>query len=333
VSTRLRLSIIGFGSALLLLAVVAGVAYQALHRPLCVTPDTQIVVADGESFSAVARRLAAQGVIADPQPITWYARATGAARRVRSGEFSLASATTPLDVLDILLSGTPVQHEARLLEGWTLGQTLDYLAGLDTLRHALADTSEAQLMATLGLEPQMAEGWFFPDTYRFERGTQDVAVLLTAHRKMQQELDRVWQERDADLPYSHPYQVLIMASLIEKETGLDAERAKIARVFTSRLEQGMRLQTDPTVIYGLGEDFDGNLTRAHLNQDGPYNTYRRAGLPPTPIALPGKRSLEAAVHPAPGTYLYFVARGDGSSQFSATLDEHLAAVRRYQLNR
>jgi UPF0755 protein len=226
-----------------------------------------------------------------------------------------------------------VQHEARLLEGWTLGQTLDYLAGLDTLRHALADTPEAQLMATLGLEPQMAEGWFFPDTYRFERGTQDVAVLLTAHRKMQQELDRVWQERDADLPYSHPYQVLIMASLIEKETGLDAERAKIARVFTSRLEQGMRLQTDPTVIYGLGEDFDGNLTRAHLNQDGPYNTYRRAGLPPTPIALPGKRSLEAAVHPAPGAYLYFVARGDGSSQFSATLDEHLAAVRRYQLNR
>jgi UPF0755 protein len=332
-ATRLRLSIIGLGGVVVLLAAGAGLAFHTLHRPLTVTPDTRVIVAEGESFTAIARRLAKRGILSDPRPITWYARATGAARQVRSGEFSLGSATTPLDLLDVLRSGTPVQHEARLLEGWTLRQTLAYLAELDTLRHSLADTPQSQLMAALGLESQTAEGWFFPDTYRFARGTQDVTVLRTAHRKMQQELDRVWQDRDEGLPYSHPYQVLIMASLIEKETGLEAERAKIARVFTSRLEQGMRLQTDPTVIYGLGEAFDGNLTRAHLNQDGPYNTYRRAGLPPTPIALPGLRSLEAAVHPDPGTYLYFVARGDGSSQFSTTLDEHLAAVRRYQLNR
>ncbi len=331
-AARLRLSIIGL-SVVVLLAAGAGLAFHALHRPLTVTPDTRVIVAEGESFSAIARRLAKRGILSDPRPITWYARATGAARQVRSGEFSVGSATTPLDLLDVLRSGAPVQHEARLLEGWTLRETLVYLAGLDTLRHSLADIPQSQLMAALGLESQAPEGWFFPDTYRFARGTEDITVLRTAHRKMQQELDRVWQERDEGLPYSHPYQVLIMASLIEKETGQETERAKIARVFTSRLQQGMRLQTDPTVIYGLGEAFDGNLTRAHLNEDGPYNTYRRAGLPPTPIALPGLHSLEAAVHPDPGTYLYFVARGDGSSQFSTTLDEHLAAVRRYQLNR
>ncbi len=332
-ATRLRLSIIGVSGAAVLLAAGAGLAFRTLHQPLTVTPDTRVIVAEGESFTAIARRLAERGILSDHRPITWYARATGAARRVRSGEFALGSAATPLDLLEILRSGAPVQHEARLLEGWTLHQTLAYLAQLQTLRHTLADTPQTQLMAALGLEPQTAEGWFFPDTYRFARGTEDVTVLRTAHRKMQQELDRVWQERDAELPYSHPYQVLIMASLIEKETGLEAERAMIARVFTSRLEKGMRLQTDPTVIYGLGAAFDGNLTRAHLNQDGPYNTYRRAGLPPTPIALPGMRSLEAAVHPDPGPYLYFVARGDGSSQFSTTLDEHLTAVRRYQMNR
>ncbi len=244
-ATRLRLSIIGLGGVVVLLAAGAGLAFHTLHRPLTVTPDTRVIVAEGESFTAIARRLAKRGILSDPRPITWYARATGAARQVRSGEFSLGSATTPLDLLDVLRSGTPVQHEARLLEGWTLRQTLAYLAELDTLRHSLADTPQSQLMAALGLESQTAEGWFFPDTYRFARGTQDVTVLRTAHRKMQQELDRVWQDRDEGLPYSHPYQVLIMASLIEKETGLEAERAKIARVFTSRLEQGMRLQTDP----------------------------------------------------------------------------------------
>lgn len=319
------------GAAILLVALVAGGAWYALHSPVLVSRDTRVIVAPGEAFARVAEGLAERGILTDARPITWYAAATGAAKTIRSGEYALADASNALDVLRILRYGTPVQYTATLVDGWTVAQTLDYLATLEPLRHTLADVDAEHLMGALGFEPRAAEGWFFPDTYRFERGTEDVVLLKRAHLLMQEELDRAWQDRDEALPYREPYQLLIMASLVEKETGLDADRAKIARVFVSRLERGMRLQTDPTVIYGLGETFDGDLTRRHLELDGPFNTYRRHGLPPTPIALPGRRALRAAAHPDPVPYLYFVARGDGTSQFSTTLDEHLAAVRHYQL--
>jgi UPF0755 protein len=190
---------------------------------------------------------------------------------------------------------------------------------------------EQTVLGVLGLPEGHGEGLFFPDTYHFERGTSDADILRRAYRKLASELEAAWQSRDAGLPYDSPYDALIVASLIEKETGRDSDRASIAQVFVSRLNRGMRLQTDPSVIYGVGPSFDGDLTRRHLRTDTPYNTYTRHGLPPTPIALVGRKSLKAAMHPAPGEFLYFVSRGDGSSHFSVSLEEHQAAVRRYQL--
>jgi UPF0755 protein len=230
-----------------------------------------------------------------------------------------------------VVAGTVVQYQVTAIEGWTFRQFVDALATHPKLTHTLDDTSDADIMAALGHPEQHPEGRFFPDTYAFTKGTTDVAVLARAHAAMAQRLAAVWSGRDADLPISEPAQALTLASIIEKETARDDERRRIAGVFVRRLRRGMRLQTDPTVIYGLGEAFDGNLTRRDLRSDTPYNTYTRGGLPPTPIALPGQASLEAAVHPLEGDSLYFVATGepDGSHYFSATLAEHQQAVNRY----
>jgi len=207
------------------------------------------------------------------------------------------------------------------------------LAAAQGLGQTLVATDNANLLAALGFEPAPAEGQFFPDTYAYHRAQSDRDILLRAHRRMQKELADAWSERAEDLPYKNPYEALIMASIIEKESGRDSDRLSVSQVFVRRLKIGMKLQTDPSVIYGVGDAFDGNLTRRHLRTDSPYNTYTRFGLPPTPISLAGREALRAALNPAPGDYLYFVARGDGSSQFSRTLAEHNAAVRRYQLKR
>jgi UPF0755 protein len=220
-----------------------------------------------------------------------------------------------------------------VVEGWTFQQLLDALRENEAIRQTLTDRDGAAIMAQLGKPDLHPEGQFAPDTYRFPRGTSDLEFLRRAHNTLQEWLDSAWRERAEDLPYDSAYDALIMASIIEKETGLASEREAIAGVFVRRLKRTMRLQTDPTVIYGMGSAYNGNIRRADLRRDTPYNTYTRHGLPPTPIALPGRESLHAALHPAEGDALYFVAKGDGSHQFSATLEEHLDAVRLYQLRR
>ncbi len=253
--------------------------------------------------------------------------------QIKPGEYRLPPAITAQGLLDLLVSGKVIQYKVTFPEGINLQQALALLASQGQLVLSLAGRDDPRLQELV--EPYThPEGLFFPDTYLFPRDTTDLQLLQRAHEKMVAVLEQEWLEREADLPYSTPYEALIMASIIERETSLPEEREQIAGVFVRRLQAGMRLQTDPTVIYGAGEEFDGNLRREHLEDDSnAYNTYRRDGLPPTPIALPGQASIRAALHPAPGRELYFVARGDGGHQFSATLAEHEAAVRKYQLER
>ncbi len=328
-----KLKILAGAISLGIVVLIACGAY-AVHwnnSALPVTDERKVVLAVGETFSSFAATLAEQGLLDRPRVWTAIARLGGDARRVQAGEYWLRPGDTPRVLLDRLLAGAVVHYEVKLLEGWTVRQVLAELARQESLDHTLTGADTRTLLGALGLPEGMSEGMFFPDTYRYQRGDSDADILRRAYRKLQDELATAWSSRDAGLPFETPYEALIMASLIEKETGREEDRATIAQVFTSRLRIGMRLQTDPSVIYGIGPQFDGNLTRRHLKTDTPYNTYTRRGLPPTPIALAGAGSLEAALHPAPGDYLYFVSRGDGTSHFSVSLEEHEAAVRRYQL--
>jgi UPF0755 protein len=236
-------------------------------------------------------------------------------------------------LLEKLTRGDVQQAEIRLIEGWTFGQFRALLNASPDLRHDTASMEDVQILSLLQASEAHPEGLFFPDTYLFARGSSDTAVLRRAYRAMQRHLQAEWEGREEGVPYRNPYEALIMASIIEKETGVAAEREMIAGALVNRLRIGMRLQVDPTIIYGLGETFDGNLKRKHLLEDGPYNTYTRAGLPPSPIAMPGFASLHAALHPGKTDALYYVSRGDGSSQFSRNLSEHNRAVTKYQLKR
>lgn len=258
------------------------------------------------------------------------ARGLGRAQAIKAGSYEFSRALTPLELLDKLTRGDVRQAELRFVEGWTLRQVRQALDASDHLRHDSSEMDEDALRAAIGATEPRLEGLLFPDTYLFAKGSSDIAVLRRAYHAMQRHLAAEWQARNANLPYQTPYEALIMASIIEKETGQAVERDLIAGALVNRLRIGMRLQTDPTVIYGLGESFDGNLKKIHLLTDGPYNTYTRAGLPPTPIAIPGLASLRAALQPAQTDALYYVARGDGSSQFSRTLEDHNRAVNRYQ---
>ncbi|MBI3171834.1 MAG: endolytic transglycosylase MltG, partial [Hydrocarboniphaga effusa] len=236
-----------------------------------------------------------------------------------------------VDILDMIVTGRSILYELRIVEGWSFRDALDAVRTHPQLRHTLGAAEPAAVMEAIGRKGTHPEGRLFPDTYRFSRGTSDVAVLRRAADTMDQVLAQEWDARDPGLPYPGADEALTMASIVEKETGAPEERARIAGVFVRRLMLGMRLQTDPTVIYGLGATFDGNLRRRDLETDSEYNTYLRTGLPPSPICLPGRAAIHAALHPAPGDELFFVARGDGTHEFSATLDQHQAAVRRYQL--
>ena len=290
-----------------------------------------VVVAPGRALEGVARDLEARAVIDDAMRFRWLARLRNAAGAIRAGQYRFGPAATPARVLDQLVAGDVVVHRLLIVEGSTVRDLLDLVGGAPGLVEVLGPVTPEDLLARLGTGEGHAEGWFFPDTYHYVRGDTDADVLLRAHHRMRAVLGEEWARRDADLPYRDAREALAMASIIEKETGLPEHRARIGGVLVRRLGRGMRLQTDPTVIYGLGAAFDGDLTRAHLERDGPYNTYTRGGLPPTPIALPGRAAIEAALHPAPGTALYFVAQGDGATWFSDTLREHNAAVRRFQL--
>ena len=316
------------------LAAVAGfVAFgNWLDRPLAVgeAPIT-VDVPSGQPFAATARELAARGVLDHPDWLRAYARLTGADARVKAGEYEIAPGTTPRELLRLFESGVVVRHAVTIVEGWTFRSLRAALERNPYLDNTLAGQGDDAVMAALGEPGTEPEGLFFPDTYLFGKGTADVEILRQARARMRRELAAAWDQRADDLPITTPYEALILASIVEKETALASERARIAGVFTLRMRRGMRLQTDPTVIYGLGASFDGNLRRADLERDGPYNTYTRSGLPPTPIALPGADALRAAVNPDERDEVFFVATGlpDGSHEFSRTLAEHEAAVRRY----
>jgi UPF0755 protein len=321
--------------ALVVVALLAAAGYGAWYavRPVAVASlPAQFDIVPGMRLRGAAQRVEAAGVAVGRLQFELLARALGRAQDVKAGSYELAAAPTPLELLDILTRGDVTQAELRLTEGWTFRQMRAALEASEFLRHDTRGLSEEQLLQKLGAREPQPEGLFFPDTYLFAKGTSDLHVLQRAYQAMQRHLAREWEAREPSVPYKSAYEALIMASIIEKETGRAAEREMIAGALVNRLRIGMLLQVDPTVIYGLGEAFDGNLKKIHLLADGPYNSYTRAGLPPTPIAAPGLASLRAALRPAKTGALYYVARGDGSSEFSRTLDEHNRAVRKYQLN-
>lgn len=289
-------------------------------------------VSSGRSIKSIATELKDKGIINRPLWIEWVARINGQARRIQAGEYEINNEVTAKRFLSMLVNGDVVQYSFTIIDGWNITQTLQALKNNTDLRHTLDSITASQLMKKLGLPADLhAEGWFFPDTYYFIRGESDAKVLLRAHKAMQKHLNREWMSRDADLPYDTLYDALIMASIVEKETGKGSERPQIAGVFVRRLRKGMKLQTDPTVIYGIGEEYDGNIRRRDLRKDTPYNTYTRKGMPPTPIAMPGLAAINATLHPDNGDSLYFVAKGDGSHVFSTTLQQHNEAVIKYQL--
>ncbi len=308
--------------------------FSHLNEPLA-APDGGIIVEvePGSSIDAVAEKLARLGLISKPRVLVWYARAYGRANKIQAGEYELTAAQSPAQVLQRLVAGKVVQRAHTLVEGWNFRQVMASLKGNPSLKQTLNGVDAAEILVRIGAKETHPEGLFFPDTYRFPKGTTDLDFLGRAYATMRRQLSLAWQQRDPNIPLKTPYEVLILASIVEKETAAPAERAAISGVFVRRLNRKMRLETDPTVIYGLGESFDGNLRRKDLKTDTPYNTYTRKGLPPTPIAMPGAAALRAATRPKKGTELFFVSRGDGTHVFSNTYQEHLRAVRKYQLGK
>lgn len=318
---------------LLILAAlsVGGWLAYFMSAPLVlpVTPF-EFSVKSGSSMKGVAQQLADAGLIKHPFAFTLAARLTGKGSAIKAGNYALEGAITPWQLLQKLTKGDLTQTQVKFIEGWNFKQVRQTLDRIPNLQHDTRGLSDAEVMAKLGFPEQHPEGRFFPDTYFFSSGMSDLAILKRAHRLMQTQLEKVWSKRATKLPYATMEEALILASIVEKETGQAVERPMIAGVFANRLRVGMLLQTDPTVIYGLGERFDGNLRKHDLQTDTPYNTYTRAGLPPTPIAMPGLEALRAAVNPASTKALYFVARGNGAHQFSSSLAEHNQAVNKYQ---
>jgi UPF0755 protein len=313
-------------------AAVAGYGAWYLGTPVTIRSyPVEVEIPRGAGFRTAMEQLEKSGVAVRRYEFELLARAFGKVRDIKAGSYEIAQPVTPLQLLEKLTRGDVTQAEVRLIEGWTFAQFRAALDASPHLRHDTKGMEDAQILARLQATETHPEGLFFPDTYLFGKGSSDIAVLRRSYRAMARHLKEEWEARDAKVPYRTPYEALIMASIIEKETGQAGERDLIGGVLVNRLRIGMRLQVDPTVIYGLGASFDGNLKRNHLAEDGPYNTYMRAGLPPTPIAMPGLASLRSAMRPARTDALYYVSRNDGSSQFSRTLEEHNRAVAKYQL--
>lgn len=305
-----------------------------MYSPLEVRAlPVEVEIPRGAGLRTTIATLEKAGVSLQRREFELLARGLGRSRDIKAGNYLLNEAPTPLALLEKLTRGDVRQAELRLIEGWTFGQFRAALNASPDLRHETASLDNEQVLALLQIPETHPEGLFFPDTYLFARGSSDAAVMRRAYHAMQRHLQAEWEGREPGVPYHVPYEALIMASIIEKETGLAAERELIAGALVNRLRIGMRLQVDPTIIYGLGEAFDGNLKKKHLLEDGPYNTYTRAGLPPSPIAMPGLASLHAAMQPAKTDALYYVSRGDGSSHFSPNIREHNRAVSKYQLKR
>jgi UPF0755 protein len=296
------------------------------------SPIIPFAIAQGSGVSGAAQQMAQSGVPVNGFLFGVLARVTGKASQIKAGSYELKPETTPRRLLTQLVRGEYAQESLTVIEGWTFRQMRQVVDAAPNLKHETARLSDKELLAKVAPEAKYAtaEGLFFPDTYLFAKNSSDLQIYKQAHEMMMKRLKTAWEKRDPNLPYVDPYQALIMASLVEKETGQKSERAMIAGVFVNRLKTGMLLQTDPTVIYGMGDRYDGKIHKKDLETDTPYNTYTRAGLPPTPIALPGVESLAAALTPAKTEALYFVSRGDGTSHFSANLNEHNKAVNQYQ---
>ncbi|XXD82319.1 endolytic transglycosylase MltG [Pseudomonas sp. Z5-35] len=317
----------------LLLGASAWKIHSALQQPLNIAQEELLDVPNGTTPTGTFNRLEADGLIKDAFWLRVYWRFNLAGQPLHSGEYRMTPGMTMEGLIGVWKRGEVVQYSVTLVEGWNFRQVRAALAKAEKLEQTVAGLSDSQVMERLGHSGVFPEGRFFPDTYRFVRGTSDVDLLRKAYDRLEDVLAKEWAQRAADVPYTQPYHALIMASLIEKETGVPQERDQIAGVFVRRLRLGMLLQTDPTVIYGLGERYTGKLTRAHLKEPNPYNTYLVPGLPPTPIAMVGREAIHAALNPADGNSLYFVARGDGSHVFSDDLETHNNAVREYQLKR
>ena len=315
-------------------AAVGGYATWYVATPLTLrTLPTEVEIPRGAGLRVAGEHLERAGITLRRHEFELLARLLGRGRDIKAGNYQFSAPLTPLDLLGKLTRGDVTQAEVRLIEGWTFGQFRAALDASPDLRHDTQPLEDGEILTRLQASETHPEGLFFPDTYLFGRGTSDLAVLRRAYRSMQRHLAAEWDGRKEGQPYRTPYEALIMASIVEKETGRAGERDLIGGVLVNRLRIGMRLQADPTVIYGLGSAFNGNLKKVHLLEDGPYNTYTRAGLPPTPIAMPGLASLRAALRPAKTDALYYVSRGDGSSQFSRNLEEHNRAVTKFQLKR
>lgn len=322
-----------FGAGVLLVALTIRSIffYQHLQQPL-VLSDTYIInVGNGSNFTQLSRELEEKGILQSASDLLLYVRVKNIANQMRAGEYAVTPGTTALGLLQMLIRGDVKHYDVRLGEGWTLQQAIKALQEHPAISAILNPDDPESVKAAFGIE-FYPEGLFFPDTYSFTRGTTDLEILKRSWNLMQQTLDLAWTNRADGLPLNSPREALILASIVEKETALVTEYSKIAGVFVLRMRKNMRLQTDPTVIYGLGSSFDGNLTKVQLQTDSPWNTYTRDGLPPTPIALPSQAAITASMHPEVLDLLYFVARGDGSHQFSSTLDQHNLAVQQYQLN-
>ncbi|NVZ52865.1 endolytic transglycosylase MltG [Pseudomonas sp. B6002] len=324
---------IGLVSAGLLLGFSAWKLDSALKQPLNLPQEQLLDVPAGATPTGTFNRLEAEGVLDDAFWLRLYWRFNLDGQPLHSGEYRMTPGLTAQGLIGLWQRGEVVQYSLTLVEGWNFRQVRSALAKHEKIVQTLSGLTDSEVMDKLGHPGVFPEGRFFPDTYRFVRGMTDVEFLKKAYNRLDDVLAQEWSKRAADAPYTDPYQALIMASLVEKETGVPEERGQIAGVFVRRMKIGMLLQTDPTVIYGLGERYNGKLTRAHLKEANPYNTYMVAGLPPTPIAMVGREAIHAALNPVPGSSLYFVARGDGSHIFSDDLDAHNAAVREFQLKR
>ena len=316
---------------ILALLVAAGLVYWA-KSPIIGAGGAPIPfsIEPGSSVKSSTQQIAAAGVPVNPTLLGLLARATGDSARLKAGSYELKPGTSPLGLIQQLVRGEMAQEALAIIEGWTFRQMRQAVAAHPALKHDTVHLSDQELLAKVAPDYKMPEGLFFPDTYLFAKGSSDLHIYRQAHALMKRRLADEWARRDPSVPYKTPYEALIMASIVEKETGQSSERGLIAGVFVNRLKRGMLLQTDPTVIYGMGDKFDGNIRKRDLETDTPYNTYTRPGLPPTPIALPGRESLAAALNPAKTDNLYFVSRGDGTSHFSTKLEDHNRAVNKYQ---
>lgn len=317
----------------LLMGASAWKIHSALVQPLNIAQEQLLDVPKGTTPTRTFYRLEANGVIKDAFWLRVYWRFNLGKQPLHSGEYRMQPGMTVEGLIDLWKRGEMVQYSLTLVEGWNFRQVRAALAKEEKLDHSLDGLSDSQVMDKLGHTGIFPEGRFFPDTYRYVRGMSDIELLKTAYDRLDEVLAKEWQQRSSDVPYTEPYQALIMASLVEKETGVPQERGQIAGVFVRRMAMGMLLQTDPTVIYGLGDRYSGKLTRAHLKESTPYNTYMNAGLPPTPISMVGREAIHAALNPVEGSSLYFVARGDGTHVFSDDLDAHNNAVKEFQLKR